>query len=791
MLQHPTRVSVNVPTTAPVLNSPASNACAARSGLIQRTARAAAVVGAVAALLAFNSVAAQGLPTVEAEFVPKTLNMDAAGQPATVVLRATTGDLRNCAVSDVHIGNVAAVDVKPSAGGRTYVATFDKQSLSALPAFDSVNTAITGALSCDGVTTDLVTHASVTVLKKTTVEARVKPVIHVGNNAFKHLNNDGKLDVYEDWRLPVEQRVEDLLSRMTLQEKAGLMQITSFREANNLDYIQNRQIHYLILRGGFATAGAAATSLNDWQAIAEGTRLGIPLVITSNPLNNLGGGNAVFEPGGGTGLFSVWPGQLGLAATNNPQLIRDFAEIARSEWRATGIRKMYGYQVDLATEPRWTRNRTTFGEGPQLSASIARNLVLGFQGQRLGPDSVAQTIKHFPGDGAVRNGLDPHNAAGQYSVYPTAGSLLGYQIAPFQAAVDAGTSGIMSYYNRPNNSLSGPQLPADWWQSPTQQFEEVGAAFNQTLITTLLRDYMGFTGYVNTDSGVLTNTGWGVESLSIPQRFAKGVKAGASIFSDNNDPSGLLAAVNQGLLTEAELDPSVRLLLTEMFKLGLFENPYVDPTQAQALAKNASYQKVADQAHREALVLLRNDQNLLPFTSHVNLYVEVFTSGNGAAAQTASLKALFANDPMVRIVDDLAQATAALLYLQPSQVELADRIDIKLSPSTGIDVAKVQQIEAAVPTVLAINFSTAWVINDVEPGAAAVIGTFDVKANALIELLRGSFAPKGKLPISIPASEAAVDANASDVPGYLEAFDYSYRNAVNDTYIFGFGKSTF
>jgi len=269
------------------------------------------------------------------------------------------------------------------------------------------------------------------------------------------------------------------------------------------------------------------------------------------------------------------------------------------------------------------------------------------------------------------------------------------------------------------------------------------------------------------------------------------VKAGVSIFSDNNDPSGLLAAVNQGLLTEAELDPKIRLLLTEMFNLGLFEDPYVDPNQAQAIAKNPAWQMAADQAHRESIVLMRNDRHLLPFTSHVNLYVEVFTAGNGAVTQTAALKALFANDPMVRIVDDPSQATAALLYLQPSQVELADRIDIKLSPTTGINVARIQQIEAAVPTVLAVNFSTAWVINDVEPGAAAVIGTFDVKANALIDLLRGRFAPKGKLPMSVPASQAAVDANASDVPGYLEAFDYSYKNAVNDTYIFGFGKSSF
>jgi len=169
------------------------------------------------------------------------------------------------------------------------------------------------------------------------------------------------------------------------------------------------------------------------------------------------------------------------------------------------------------------------------------------------------------------------------------------------------------------------------------------------------------------------------------------------------------------------------------------------------------------------------------------------TSGNAAATQTASLKALFANDPIVHIVDNLAQANAALLWLFPNQVELADksRIDIALSTRTGIDVAHVQQIEAAVPTVLAVNLATAWVMDNVEPSAAAVIGTYDVSAQALIDLVRGRFEPRGKLVMSIPKNQAAIDNNAVDVPGYLESFDYTYKNEVGDSYIFGFGKTSF
>ena len=754
-----------------------------------------ATIIAITAALGIPMAAAQSTPTLQAQFVPNAINLRTPGGLVSVVLSATSGDLAGCTVSNVHIGTAAPVLLSPSSDRRTYVAAFNKSDLAALlPGFDSIDGIVTGTLQCGGVTSTMVAHATARVLKQTSVQARVKPVLNVGGSSFKDSNGNGQLDAYEDWRLTPEQRADDLLARMTLTEKAGLMQITSFSATANNDYITNRQIRYLILRGGFATATALASSMNDWQAVAEGTRLGIPLVITSNPLNNLGGGNAVFEPGRGTGLFSTWPGTLGLAATNDIQLIRDFSEIARSEWRSAGIRKMYGYQVDVASEPRWTRNQTTFGEGPQLSADITRAIVLGFQGQQLGPDSVAQTIKHFPGHGPQFKGLDAHNPEGKFNVYPTAGSLFNYHLKPFQAAVDAGTSAIMSYYPIPSNTLSAPQLPSDWWQSPTEQFEQVGAAYNKTLITTLLRGYMGFKGYVNTDSGVLTNTGWGVESLTIPQRFAKGVKAGASIFSDNNDPSGLLAAVNQGLLTEAELNPSVKLLLTEMFKLGLFENPYNDPATAQAIASSAASQLLADKAHRESLVLMRNDRHVLPFTSPVNLYVEVLTSSaTNAATQTAALKALLANDPSVHVVDTPGQANAALLWLFPSQVELADksRIDIALSPTTGIDVAKVQQIEATVPTVLAINFSTAWVINSVEPNAAAVVGTYDVKADALIDLLRGRFLPTGKLPMSIPASQAAVENHATDVPGYLETFDYSYRNAVNDQYIFGFGLNHF
>ena len=640
-----------------------------------------------------------------------------------------------------------------------------------------------------------------------------------------------------DWRLPVYKRVADLLSRMTLDEKAGLMQITSFNGGSLEEYLNQRHIRYLILRDNL-TARELAARANTSQELAEKSRLGIPIVFASNPRNHVRD-NLVYEEAEAAGEFSSWPGTLGLAATNDIKLIRAFAEIARAEWRASGIQKCYGYQVDVATEPRWYRVQTTFGESPKWDAEIAREIVLGFQGRALGPESVAQSIKHFPGDGAVDKGPDPHNNWGQWAVYPTPGSFFKYQLPPFQAAVDAGTSSIMSYYNNPSNDGSGEQLPRQWWQSDKQQFEEVAGAYNMTLLTRLLRGRMGFKGYVNTDTGVLTNNAFGVEKLSTPQRFAKAVKAGVALFSDSNSPQGLLDAVHQHLLEESDLTPAVALLLKEIFQLGLFENPYTDPEAAQKIASSPVSAARADEAHRKSIVLLRNDRKLLPITGTTKLYVEVmagqpagfggrggrgqgdgrrgaagagaagaqeaansqvagrrggrgeFAGRGGAAAVngTAALKALLAKDPSVQIVDSIDRADVALLWLRPAVYQRPehDYADIALSPLTGVDVAKAKQIEAAKPTALVINFINPWIINEVEPGAAAVLATFDVKAEALLDVVKGRFKPAGKLPLTIPADQAAVDKNAPDVPGYAETFDYAYKNGVGDKYDFGFG----
>jgi len=225
-------------------------------------------------------------------------------------------------------------------------------------------------------------HAARTPQKQPKIDGRAAPLLKVGNLSFKDLNRNGVLDPYEDWRLPVERRVADLLSRMTLAEKAGLMQITSFNAGSLDDFLNQRNIRYLILRDNL-TARELVARANTSQELAEKSRLGIPIVFTSNPRNHVRD-NLVYEEAEAAGEFSSWPGTLGLAATNDIKLIRAFAESARAEWRAAGIQKCYGYQVDVATEPRWYRIQTTFGEARSGTRRSPGKSCWAFKGQLSG-----------------------------------------------------------------------------------------------------------------------------------------------------------------------------------------------------------------------------------------------------------------------------------------------------------------------------------------------------------------------------------------------------------------------
>lgn len=625
----------------------------------------------------------------------------------------------------------------------------------------------------------------------TEIESRVKENLKINGKEFRDLNGNGKLDPYENWELSVDERVKDLLSRMTLEEKAGLMLIPEFPKFNQGQIVLPNKLidqntRYFIFRET-PSADVIAKYNNQLQGVAEGTRLGIPVVIISNPRNHISTITNIESPG----QFSHWPDPLGLAATRDVNLIKDFAQIAAKEWTASGIRKLYGYSADIATDPLWARIEETFGEDPKLVSDMIYAIVKGFQGDILDKDSVTMTTRHFPGGGARDDGKDPHFKEGKFNPYPTEGSLLKYHIPPFKAAIEADTTSIMPYYAYPSNSSANQGLPP---YSAEKQFEEVGFALNKAFITDFLRGQLGFKGYVNSDTSAVIDKAWGAENLSVEERFAKALNAGTNIISGASNPDPIVNAVKKGLVDEKEINRSVTYLLTEMMKLGLFEDPYVDPNHALAVANNPASQERADVAHRKSIVLLRNDKNLLPLNNEkiqqIKLYIEMFPGGKDEES-TKKLKETIRNyDPAITITDRLEDATHAFVWVLPRQDIMKKNPQITIGPDTRIyNVEKIIEIQKKVPTITVINMNSPWLINEIEPNAAAVISTFGVKAEALVDVIRGKFNPTGKLPFTIPANQKAVDNEIGDIPGYAEDPSFVYRAKNGDAYVFDFGLS--
>ena len=624
-------------------------------------------------------------------------------------------------------------------------------------------------------------------------------IITVEGYQFKDLNKNGQLDLYEDWRLSTNERVQNLLSQMTLDEKVGFMLISSIvmnggggfgrgqsnsnitSELSEKDVemsvnfftkktlpapmlsisgttkgIMERQLRHFILRTN-ASAKMTAEWSNNLQTVAESSRLGIPVIVASNPRNHVSMDNAVGLSFGET-TFSTWPGELGIAAMRDLELTREFAEIAAKEWTSVGLRKGYQYMADLATEPRWSRNEGTFGEDADLAADIIREITLGFQGEKLGPHSVALTTKHFPGGGPQIEGQDPHFDWGKEQHYP--GGMFDFHLKPFIAAIEAGTSAIMPYYAKPVRT----------------EFEEVAFAYNYGVITELLRNKLGFEGIINSDTGPIYMMPWGVEDLSLIERYKKALMAGVDIFSGTADPTILLETVKSGVVTEERINESVARLLKEKFELGIFENPYVDPVVADSLAGNEAFQQKADLALRKSIVLLRNDESLLPLKPKTKVYLETYYD-NRRSDRPGKVIVPEINNWEVQFVNTIEEADVALLWLIPTNGGLfqstGDPIDIRLSQNR-IDIEYVNKIKSTKPTVLAINFTSPWVIEEIDDNnTQTIIATFGTTLDALLDVATGKFNPTGKMPITIPVSKEAVEKNRSDVPGYKEEEGYA------------------
>ncbi|MDX2245883.1 MAG: glycoside hydrolase family 3 N-terminal domain-containing protein [Bacteroidia bacterium] len=639
--------------------------------------------------------------------------------------------------------------------------------------------------------------------------SRSAKILEIDGQQFKDLNRNGALDPYEDWRLSDEERSKDLVSKMSLEQKAGFMLISTSRMENDWSFQRGREASGPIGSGfneedmvsndnmftrkplPYPNMGAAGTTkavtqfhqrhfilranppariiaewANNLQALCESDGLGIPAIVASNPRNHITIDASIGLSVGKT-AFSTWPGELGLAAMRDSQLTREFADIARQEWLAVGLRKGYMYMADLSTEPRWQRTEGTFGEDAQLAASMIREVVLGFQGEKLNSSSIALTTKHFPGGGATEGGQDPHFEWGKREMFT--GGMFENNLIPFKAAIDAGTSAIMPYYSFPVGT----------------KYEEVAYAYNKPILQGLLRGELGFKGIINSDTGPIDMMPWGVEDLSLTDRYKKAIEAGVNIFSGTADPTKLRETLQLYPELMPLVDESVHRLLLEKFALGLFENPYVDVDAAEKVVGKKEFQERANLAMKKSVVLLRNEtldnHAFLPLKKNTKVYFESYLPKAGVAASN-----VFKADTNlweIEFVDAPEKADVVLLWLIPQSKPLfqSDGSPLFLSLSkNGVNTDYVNSLTAKKPTILVVNYSNPWVIDEVynpaKTSVKGVMATFGTTPEAILDIITGKFNPTGKMPFSTPVSESAAQNQIPDVPGYKEGQGYALFN---------------
>ncbi len=726
------------------------------------------------------------------------------------------------------------------------------------------------------------------------IGAVTRRVIEKDGLFFKDIDGSGEVTAVNDWRLPAGERAAAYVKVLSTDEKIAQLFISDWRmgpkypnammkghtvvpdETGLLDdaevvgvtifgeqkipgtttLIKDWFSRHLILRAN-PTPEDMADWLNQLQAVAEECEHFVPVEAASNSRNE--NGEVVFGMNDAAGVFATWPGTLGIAAAvlgdDDMSIIDRFADCVRREWSACGLRKGYMYMADCVTDPRWQRTFGTFGENPALITEIFEHLIPGIQGSTDGitADGVAMTVKHFPGGGARENGFDPHYAAGQWNVYATEGSLQKYHLPTFVPAMKYHAASIMPYYSKPAEAKSAAQVDLDGNPIPLMPY---GFAYNKVFIDQILRNRMGFDGYINSDTGIAHNMCWGVEALDVPERIGFAVtQSGVDLISglfDNEAGQESYAraknnyydehAVPEGfakedlVLTDESLDRAVCRTLTELFTLGMFDNPYADPGKAaETVATKADWEE-AGLTHRKSVVLLKN-QAVLPLTpdktAGKKFYAEAFAkNADNAAASTKALREMLSD---YALTDDPSEADYAILMVNPSsgeyfnatpgylELDICDGKEVcdvaadgKPLTTTHLETTlagagRIAQIADAVhanggKVIANINFPLAWMVGNVERYADALTAGFDTYPLATLDVMFGRFSPVGRLPITLPKNDAVLAVNAdgvcvspNDVPGYDkdqympdELKDengkaYAYRDADGNYYEYGFG----
>lgn len=594
--------------------------------------------------------------------------------------------------------------------------------------------------------------------------------IYKDDYLFRDLNKNQQLDIYEDARVSIELRVNDVLSQMTIEEKVGLM----FHPPFTVNPGIGMRIYEILIRGNQFTEShiikkninhfnlygnpdpvKLAKRINQLQNYAARSRLGIPLTISSDPIHEVerGGGIASFSVQG----FSKWPSQLGLAATRDVELVKKFADIARQEYLAVGIRTALHPMADLATDPRWARNFGTFGSDSKLSTSLTLAYMDGFQGENINSQSVLTMVKHFPGGGPQENGLDAHLMSGENQVYP--GKMFDYHLEPFIEAINNNLKVIMPYYG----------IAVD------QSNENIAIGFNRYLLNDLLREKLNYDGVICSDWGIITGRHWGVTNLTIPERYIKAINAGIDQFGGEMHPEIVVQLVKENKIDESRIDRSARRILKNKFELGLFDDPFVDIESVDKLINTQITQKLALDAQRKSVVMLKNS-NLLPLTEETKIYVD----------------GMEFKDSDINKVNTIEEADVILMYLhtvfngnqEPGTDRLFDRFLSNLFPNTDLRfnnqvIKRASEYSQVKPLILVVDLNRPAILSELNDLSDALIGTFGVNDEVIHEIINGKTNPSGKLPFELPSSMSEVEEQFEDVPD----------DTANPLYKYGYGLS--
>ena len=628
--------------------------------------------------------------------------------------------------------------------------------------------------------------------------ARKVDIIKVGKYQFKDLNKNGKLDVYEDWRKPMDKRIADLVSQMTLEEKVGLMfhpniavtesGIVKYdltdeekealrkaeeeryagpigpggqnagamamgqmrRTATAKSYIEEKNFR-CILNNGVAAPEKFANWSNGMQEIAEASRLGIPIVFSSDPRHSAKLGGHV----SGTQYFSHitnGEGQVGITAGGDPDMMRRFGEIMAAEYRAVGLHMFLGPQIDVITEPRWSRNMGCFSESAELTAEMTAALIEGAQGENVGPGKILVHLKHWPGSG-------PHlGGSGRWLVYP--GNNQEYHYLPWRKGIEKGALAAMGYYS---GTFS----------------DSLNVNYSYHMSTEVLYGELGFKGAICTDWGVVGN---GPLKPSLQGKTTRKdnmemiINAGVDQMGSETTPELVVELVNEGRVTEERIDLAASRILQWHFILGLFENPYVDPAKAAQILQSPENEAFGLECQRVSNVLLTNN-GILPAKEGIKVFVD------GIAPDVAAKYGT--------VVEKPAQADLIIYRTTPSPERRPGGPGFGGGPLDAQEVnidfpaEKLAKVKAYVatgkPVVADINptGSSLVITEELKGLPQAMLLSFDPTDVAVMDVIFGRHNPKSKLPFEIPSSMDAVRAQKEDMP----------YDSKDPSFPFGFGLS--